>query len=47
MTKNIDIIIESGRLFESISIMDYLYKNRWRIIFSDKTFDKESVGFQK
>ena len=47
MTNDIEMIIKSGRLFEPIVVMDYLYKNRWRIIYSDKNFDKESAGFSE
>ncbi|MDR1328285.1 MAG: hypothetical protein LBK23_01640, partial [Oscillospiraceae bacterium] len=40
-------IIKSGRLFDPISVMDYLYKKRWKVIFIDNNFDKESVGYSK
>jgi hypothetical protein len=47
MTSDIEMIIRSGRLFDPVSVMDYLYKKRWKVIFMDKNFDKESVGYSK
>lgn len=43
---NLNEILDSGRLFEPIDVIDYQYKNRWRVVARSPNYSKDESNYK-